>query len=276
MAEASGVLSAIGTLEPLAKKVYSYISSNNEKIKIKEHIFLGLQNEILSYQKNESELTLLVDNKLIPSLEELNENYTITQINDLLWINSNITKTFGDLINSQVNFVIGCKNMTSIIGLMDDLQNTDKVLYNFMMLSKEIVSTDNKMVVDQRLYRFLLTYQNEIYGKIEDNDIENISLDMMRYISKIKNIVNPAIKKGIATRAIQKTYMKNIVYFVKANKRIKVDKSIAKDINNYVPNKLKPLIPIFDEIKKSIDTEIKRKKLEEQKKNKQKFFEKYK
>jgi len=258
MSEVAGLAGIVGVLQPIATKLYDYLETNKKKKETKEKIYLGLQSEIITYNKRINELDSIIYNKLIPSLDGLTDDYSKTQINSILLINSKLIRLYGSLFDAQINFTIGCKNISSLSGLMSDLNDTDKLLYDFIMLSKEIVLPNDKVAFDQRLYKFFSSYQNDILKDLSDVDINEASIDMMTYISKIKNIIKPAVSKGIITRDVKKDYIVNAKYFIRVEKRIKLDKSIVKNMSVYVPNKLKPLIPIFEEIKKITDEEQRR------------------
>jgi hypothetical protein len=118
------------------------------------------------------------------------------------------------------------------------------------MLSKDIVLPNNVIVYDNKLITFLKVYQNDLLKYIDNEELQKVSFDILSYINKIKNILRPSLKSDIITRETRKNYVKNWKYLISVEKKMKIDKSVKEDFINYIPKKLKPLLPIFKELEK--------------------------
>jgi len=246
----SGIEIVAGILQPIAGKVYDTLGKYNADKKIKDKLYFGLQNEIENYDKCIDVISITLDSKFIPKIDALSPTYSKNQINELININSELLGLYGGLINSQINLILRCKNMTFMTKLMDDLKSFDDATYEFFMLSKDIVLPNKVVVYDNRLITFFKVYQNDLFKYIDDEELEKASSDVKFYISKIKNILRPSLTSDIITRETKKVFFSNIKYLGSVSKKMKIDKSVKEEAINYIPKKLKPLLPLFEELKK--------------------------
>ena len=253
----ASIVGIVGVLLPLALRFQEYLDSRKKKKETMVRVFAGLEKELKTYVNCVEEISPLFYGKFIPLLDQVRSEYSSTVLNDLLLIYSRIIGLYGRILEAHINLAFRCKNISTIPGLMSDLNKADRILFDFVMKMKDSVINGKKIQLGEDFYTFFVSYGDEILSDINKKDINKAVINVTEYISILKNVVLPAINKGSISREIRRSYNINIKSLNKIGKRIKYDKSIVKDLEKFVPSTLRPLIPLFEELKK-MENELKR------------------
>jgi hypothetical protein len=165
-------------------------------------------------------------------------------MNELLEAMSDLPLIQADLIKAFIAVAGACNDVTVLKGLMDDLKETNRVLYDFVWTMKAIYVEENRVKIGSEYIRFFKTYEDYIFKEVEPKDLKELADKLKGRTKKIKHYLE---KTAFIKRSIRKKWMKNLHVLWKASANITIGRMSVVDIRAYIPKKLLPITIVFDE-----------------------------
>lgn len=236
---------AIDLLEHLGIKIKAY---QKEK-KVKERLFNALSNEIEGYVNNFEVITNIGTTRLLPLLELIRDVPTVSQMNNLVECIADFYFVYLNLVNSFIEIVNGCYEISSYEAFMKDLEESSALLHDFVISMRNMCIAHNRIKIGYSFYRFLKLYEDEILKEIKVGDVDKVVKEMENYIDILENKVKPSFSKSSISRKTRKKLIKNFKNLLKVSKNVKIQGNILKDLRAYVPSNLLPIVVLIEESK---------------------------
>jgi len=244
MDTALSVLSIVITpLERLGAK----INQLRKEKKVKGRLFNALSVEIREFLKNFEEVTNIGKTRLLALLESIREAPTVSQMNNLVECIADFYFTYSSLMKNFIAIVNGCYEISSYKAFMRDLEESSKLLHDFVISLRNMHVANDRIKIDYKFFRFLKLYEDEIVKKAKRCDADEVVKEMQGYIDIFENKVKPFFKKSSISRKTRKRLEKGFKELVKTSKSLKIQRKLLEDLKTYVPSYLLPIAILIEQ-----------------------------
>lgn len=241
----SGLISVITTPFNIGLKLLDLVKKYQKKKRTETRFIHAFEDEIERYIDIVKKIFEISEKSVYPLLDRIENELTVHQMNEILASLSDMPLIYAELVKAFINFTKACREVSFIKGFMDDLRETDVLLYDFVLIMKEAYLGDDKVKIQGSYYRFFQTYKDEIFKEVKITDLDEVVDKLKRYITKIKHYVN---KTAMIKRSIRKKYMKNFRILMKETEKVIVKPSSIVDLKVYIPEKLLPITVLIEEL----------------------------
>lgn len=248
-----GIVSILTSPFNLMLKLLEITKKYQKKKKTESRFISAFENEIRTYLDVYEKAIELSEEKIMPILQSVENELTPHDMNELLEAMSPMPLIGAEWIKSFIGFAKACFEVSAIRGFMEDLKESNIVLYDFVDTMKDTyVRDENRMIIDGRYYRFFKTYEHDIFGGVKANELNRIARELKPYVEKIRHYVKKirhyANKTAFIKRKIRRKYVKNYRLFVKASAGMIIEKTTVINLRAYVPEKLLPISLFIEEL----------------------------
>ena len=241
----ANIISVINAPFSIASKLHEIVKKYLKKKKIERRFVKSFENEIGAYIDIFKEILDLSEKQMLPIMQTIDGAITVHQMNELLEAMVDMPLIYARMIKAFVNFARACSEVSSLSGFMEGLEETDIVLYDFVITMKNTYVEDNKVKIDGKYYRFFKTYEDEIFKELETEEVEKFTEAFRGYAKKTKHYVE---KTALIRRDIRKKYRRNFRVLAKASDRMIVKPTKTIELRAYIPKKLLPTTVLIDEL----------------------------
>lgn len=239
----SGLVSILSTPVNLMEKLLHVIRNYRKKKRIEIRFVKAFEHEIRTYIDIFGRMSEIAEKQIAPILESIEDELSPHTMNDLLEASSQMPLVFAELIEAFISFGKACSEVVVIEGFMEDLKETNIMLYDYVLVMKRAYIEEDRLKIDGKYYRFFKTYENEIFGKVDFSDLEEGLTGLKRLIRRIRQFME---KTALIKRTIRKRYAKNLGVLAKTADKLTIGRTLIINLRTYVPKKLLP-IAIFIE-----------------------------
>lgn len=227
-------------------KLYEAAKKYQKKRETERRFIKAFENEIKNYLENIEQISELCEKQILPKLEPIGDTLTVHKMNEILESMSKMPLMQAKLIEAFIRFAKACSEVSSVLkGFMEDLKETNVVLYDFVFAMKNTYVEENKVKINGRYYRFFKTYEDEIFKGVKIDDLNEIVGELKKYVRKIEHYIK---KTAFIKRNIRKRYVKNLRVLNKASANMIVKRTTLIDLRAYIPEKIFPIAVFFDEL----------------------------
>jgi len=248
-----GIVSTLSSPFNVLLKLFEIVEKYQRKKKTESRLVSAFENEIRTYLDIYEKAMTLSEKKIIPILQSVGNELTPRNMNEFLEAMLPMPLIQAEWIEAFISIAKACDEVSVLKGLMDYLKESDIVLYDFVHVMKDMyVRKEERVIIDGRYYRFFKTYENDIFGRVEAEEINMITRELKPYVEKmsrfVKKIRHYARQTAFIKRQILKKYKKNYRILVKAAPKMIVEKTTASDLRGYVPEKFLPISIFIEEL----------------------------
>lgn len=226
-------------------KLHEVIKKYLKKGRTERHFIKTFENEIKTYIDIYKEIYKLSEKQVLPIFESIGDRLTVHEMNELLEAMSEMPLIYAKMIKAFTSFAKACSEVSALKGFMEDLKDTDIVLYDFVITMKNTYVEENKVKINGKYYRFFKTYQDEIFRELKIDEIERLVKVLKGHVKKTKHYME---KTALIKRGIRKKYRKNFGVLAKATKNMMVKSTTTIELRAYIPEKLLPITVLVDEL----------------------------
>jgi hypothetical protein len=245
----SAPISVLGILVKPLQLLADSFRRYQESKKIKEQLFKALSDELNNFGFHFNEITELGERRLFPLLKDGAEQLSISQINEFAQSIADLYALCAKLLESFVKIVNGCYEVSLNDAFMEHLRKTSGFLYDFVINMKNMRESNDRIKIDSRLYRFIMLYQDEIFKGFKEDSLGKTAEEIKKYMDVARNKIKPAFNKRTIRRDTLKKLRKSLVKFIQASKKVKIDRTLLKDLKKCTPPKFLALMVLIDEFK---------------------------
>jgi hypothetical protein len=191
-------------------------------------------------------MSAISETQFFPLLKTIHIAPTRTQLNEIVKCIIQIYKNYASLLNEFESLANKCKQVSLNTGFMGELANYDTELFDFVNRLAE-TSTKNRIEFNDGFYGFIQLYGNEPFSKIKKSEMAQIAKETEHLIGLVKNVIKPSLTRESIDRENRKEFTNVCKELIKASKEFKVKYTKIMEIRNYVPEKLSPLVSMFEE-----------------------------
>ena len=242
-----GIASVLSSPLNLMIKLLEIVKKYQKKKKTESLFLNAFENEIETYLDTYGQAFDLSEKQIIPILESIGDELTPHEMNELLEKMAPIPLIHAEMINAFISFARACSEVSALRGFMENLKETNIVLYDFVDMMKNTYVGKNKVVIDGRYYRFFQTYKKDIFGEVEEidtNELKPYLKKLEKYVDKVRQYTKTALIK----RRILKKYKRNYHKLVKTAAGMTIEKTTIIDLTSYVPQTLLPVAIFLEEL----------------------------
>jgi len=243
--EMSGLVTAVSSPFNLMIRLLDIINKYKKKKKTESRFIKAFENEIKTYINVYEQIAEISEEEIMPILESVEDSFSVHKMNELFECMSKMPLMCAELVKAFLSFAKASSEVWVIKGFMDDLKDNNIVLYDFVFTMKNAYVEENRVNLDGKYYRFFKTYEDDIFEKVEIENLDEIIGQLRRHVGKIRHYVE---KTAFIKRKIRKKYAKNMRVLAKVAENITLEKTIIIDLRAYVPQKLLPIAMFLEEI----------------------------
>lgn len=243
----AGIISTIvGAVKP-AMDLLSAVAKYRKKKRTEERLASSFENEIRNFVTLFNRISEYGENAR-HILESAPEEFSVTQMRELLKETADVPLILAEFIKAFIAFAKACSEIVILKGLMDDLKETNLVVYDFILLMKNAYAPDNKVRINGSYFRFFKTYECEIFKRTEPIDIEHIKAIINKTKKNAARLQHYVEKTALIKRDIKRRFVKNFRVLTRACDSIEITETAVIDLRTYIPENLIPLVTLMDEI----------------------------
>ena len=240
-----GVLSAISTPISILTKLLPFVENYKKKRKSETRFINAFEVEIQAYVDVFDQIRKFSKERLTPILESFGEEIMPHEMDNLMREAVKAPLLFADLLKAFINFAKACSEVTALKGFMEDLHDTHKFLFDFVYTMKNLYVAENCLMIDGRYYRYFQTYKDEIFEGVEIEDFGEVAEKLRSYVRKIMRYM---LKTPRVNRIVRKRFNKNLCILNKTIENITIEKTVADNLIDYVPEPLSPIVVLLEEM----------------------------
>ena len=234
-------LSIYEMLERLKKKLERFL----KKRKAKERIVRALADEIKEYLDILEQGVEISKTEVMSKIESIEGIPTTHQINMILIGVSEVMLKYSELIMAFIKLSKACSEVVKNQAFMDNLKESDSLLYDFVNLMGDVYVEDGKVKINGRYYRFFKLYEDEMFDRVETSEVEEFTGKIGNFVDKILFWVKK--KKRLISRGVIRRYMRSLKAIHEASKNIIVVDIEVSKLRTYVPTKFLPIAILLEE-----------------------------
>lgn len=227
----------------LCEVVAKYRARLEKKKRAERDLAKSFSNEIGMYVDVFERLSDVAE-EIAPIFESIGDEFAPHDMNQLLEAMSDMPLIQADLVNAFIAVARACNDVIVFKGLMDDLKETDRVLYDFVWTMKAIYVGEDRVKIGSEYFRFFKTYEDYIFKEVKPEDLKELADKLKGYTKKVKHYLE---KTAFIKRSIRKKWTRNLRVLWKASANITMGRMSLVDIRAYIPQKLLPITIVFDE-----------------------------
>lgn len=221
---------------------------NREKRKgLKEQLLNALEIEISKYSENYEELNRIGEEELLPFIDTIKVSLSGNQRNQLISLYLRILNSYVLIIKSFVNLAKGCRRISINPAFMGDLKEASSFLYDFVIRMSDMENPRGVIIIDDRFYTFLKLYEKEFSQSVKRKDVQKSVDELKPYITKIKNVIVPSIRRMNIRRKQAQRIVKSHRTLNRSSKQLEIKVTEIK-IREYIPSKFQPITILLDEL----------------------------
>jgi hypothetical protein len=249
----TGVGSVLSTAFGLILKLSDPIKKYRQKKQTESRFMSAFENEITKFSEIYGRALELSEEEVRPILERERREITAHDVNELLEVMMPIPLIYADWIETFVSFAKACSEVSTFKGFMDYLRESNIMLYDFVIMMKgTYIQNKNRVVIDGKYYRFFKTYENDIFGKARQNEIDAAVQELEPYWDIVRRFVKRvrqlAARTSLIKRSIRKGYAKNYRKFLRMSESMVIEKTSIIDLMAYTPRQLLPISVFIEEL----------------------------
>ena len=234
-------LSSINPLARLKEKIDRYL----QKKKTKERIIRALADEIQEYLDILERSLKISKTEVVSKVKSIDGIPTTPQINIILNGFSEVMLKYSELIRAFIKLSKACCEVIENQAFMENLKETDSLLYDFVNLMSNIYVKEGKVKINGRYYRFFKLYEDELFDKVKINEVEEIIKGIREFADKILFWVKK--KRRQISGGIIRKYRRNLKALYAASKDVIVADIEVSKLRVYVPTKFLPIAILLEE-----------------------------
>ncbi|MGB9914721.1 MAG: hypothetical protein ACPLIG_04725 [Candidatus Bathyarchaeales archaeon] len=248
-----GIISILSAPFNLMIKLVETIKKYKTKKETEARFLSALEAEIDAYTNICDKIIDLSNNSVMPILKNIGNEFTPHDMNALLEAMTPIPLICAEWITSFFNLAKACDEVSALEGFMDYLRKSNIMLFDFVVTMKyTYVSSEKRIRIDGRYYRFFKTYEKDIFEKLRTRDIQKAADELEPYVKRLrrfaKRLGEMANKTALIKRQTRKAYLKNQQVFAKTANCVSIDTIAIPNMKDYLPQKLVPIAYLFEEL----------------------------
>jgi hypothetical protein len=251
-------ISVISTTIPIIKDVIAVIDEHQKNNQIENRLLNSFKIETDSISATYASFSSISETQLFPLLKTIHVAPTRSQLNGVVKCTILLYKNYVTLLSSFRGLANKCKQVSLNTGFMSQVKDYDAELFDFINRLAETITKD-RVEFNDGFYGFIQLYGNDPFKKFKKSEMDNIVKEMEPMLGLVKNIIKPSLTRESIDRENRKEFLKVCKELVKELKIFKVKYTKLVEIRNYVPEKLRPLMLLFEE-NYPIESEIKKPK----------------
>lgn len=240
----SGLISVVSSPFNIMIKLREIVRDYQRKKSTEAHFFKAFENEITEYISIYDQMMKLSEKQVLPILESIDKELTVPKMRKLFEELSAFPLLQAQLIEAFVSFAKTCTEVSALKGFMDDLKTYHILMYDFVWTMKNTYVRENTVKINGRYYRFFKTYEDEIFGKIRVDELDNVIQELKNYVKKMKHYIQ---KTALITHHVRKKYSRNMRLLAKSAENMRIEATSIVDLRTYLPKTLVPLAVFMEE-----------------------------